>query len=87
MVGEEIDLDTGEFKNESLTDENLWEAAKLLEHMKTSKRRVNGMMVIEDEVDSPLVEELRSRIMRDYQDRDFRDRVWPTPPVRGQRGA
>ena len=86
-LGEEIDLETGEVEEEPLTDEDLWEAAKLLEQMKASERRVNGMMVIEDEVESPLAEELRAGIMREYKDRVFRDRVWPRPPVRGQHGA
>jgi hypothetical protein len=77
---EEVSPDTGNILTpEPLTDEDLWKAAKLLKEL-TPKTEVRGMMLIEDEIESPLAEELREEIMRKYKEKVFRDRVWPRPP-------
>jgi hypothetical protein len=84
---EEVDPETGDItKPAPLSDFDLWEAAKLLEKMEEKQADVRGVMLVEDPVESPEAQRLRERVIADYTNVIFRDRVWPNPPVRGQHG-
>ena len=49
--------------------------------------KIRGYTITEDPIDTPLAKELREKLIADYKDSVFREKVWPKPPIRGPHGA
>ena len=82
--GEQEDVDVSD--EEITDDEALAEVARVLTEVEKETRKVQGVILAEDEVQSPLAKELQEALLRDYADTVFRGKLWPDPPVRGTHG-
>ena len=86
------DLDLGaevDEPPEALDDDALLEVARGLATptIPLEQTQVRSIMVTDEEITTPLANELRAAILADYDGKVFRDRVWGNPPVRGPHGA
>lgn len=87
LPGEISDDDEEHISEEEIfDDETLEELACKMQEARETEVFINRLVRSEDEHPQPLASKLHDEILKEFDGRVFRDRVFPNPPARGTHG-